>query len=138
MIEVELEHKISYAFNGEEKFASKVLLVEPKAIWAKQFAAIKKEINTAISIQMEKSKNTKQTDDSKEFPPEELGNIMLSLVSMNANPVIVYSNFEELIKLGLIKVADTNIQFTSSMFDKLSLNDFNKIIEVYVGNFMKS
>lgn len=138
MIEVELEHKISYAFNGEERFASKVLLIEPRAVWAKQFAAIKKEINTAINIQMEKSKDTKQANDENEISADELGKVMLALVSMHANPVIIYSNFEELIKQGLIKIAETNVQFTSAMFDKLSLDDFNKIIEVYIGNFMKS
>lgn len=138
MIEIELEKKVSYAFNGEEHFASKVLLVEPKAIWAKEFAAIKKEITKATEVQVNKDKNKKIEDDGKEIPADELGKIMMMLVSMNADPVIIYSKFEELIKAGLILVAETNIKFTQAMFDKLALNDFNKIIEVYIGNFMKS
>lgn len=138
MIEIELEKKVSYAFNGEERFASKVLLVEPKAIWAKEFAAIKKEITRATEVQVNKDKNKKIEDDGKEIPADELGKIMMMLVSMNADPVIIYTKFEELIKAGLILVAETNIKFTQAMFDKLSLNDFNKIIEVYIGNFMKS
>ena len=138
MIEIELEKKVSYAFNGEECFASKVLLVEPKAIWAKEFAAIKKEINTAISVQTAKEKGKKVEDDGKEIPADELGKVMMTLVSMHADPVIIYTKFEELVKAGLILVADTNIRFTQAMFDKLSLSDFNKIIEVYIGNFMKS
>lgn len=139
MMEVELNKKISYALNGEEVFASKVILAEPKAIWAKEFAAIKKEINKAIQVQTEKDKNVKQQpDDGKEIPEDELGKIMMTLVSMNADPVIIYSKFEELIKAGLITVADTGVKFTAAMFDKLALDDFNKIIEVYIGNFMKS
>lgn len=138
MIEIELEKKVSYAFNGEEHFASKVLLVEPKAVWAKEFATIKKEISKATEVQITKEKSKKVEDDGKEIPAEELGKIMMMLVSMNADPVIIYSKFEELIKAGLILVAETNIKFTQAMFDKLTLNDFNKIIEVYIGNFMKS
>lgn len=138
MIEIELEKKVSYAFNGEEHFASKVLLVEPKAIWAKEFAAIKKEITKATEVQVNKDKNKKIEDDGKEIPADELGKIMMMLVSMNADPIVIYSKFEELIKAGLILVAETNIKFTQAMFDKLTLNDFNKIIEVYIGNFMKS
>lgn len=140
MIEVELEKKVSYAYSGEEQFCSKVILQEPKAIWAKQFAEIKKEINTAIQAQAEKEKGKKSSNDSsnEELEPAELGKVIMTIVSLTANPVIIYSRFEELIKLGLIKVAETNINFTQAMFDKLSLNDFNKIIEVYIGNFMKS
>ena len=138
MIEVELEKKISYAFNGEEQFCSKVILQEPKAIWAKQFAEIKKEINTAINIQREKEKNQKVENNNEQISDNEIGKVIMTVVSLNSNPVVIYSKFEELIKAGLIKVAETNVQFTSTMFDKLSLNDFNKIIEVYIGNFMKS
>lgn len=138
MIEVELENKISYAFNGEEQFCSKVILQEPRAIWAKQFAEIKKEINTAINIQREKEKNQKVENSNEQISDEEVGKVIMTIVSLNSNPVVIYSKFEELIKAGLIKVAETNVQFTSTMFDKLSLNDFNKIIEVYIGNFMKS
>lgn len=138
MIEVELEKKISYAFNGEEQFCSKVILQEPRAIWAKQFAEIKKEINTAINAQREKEVEQKQDNNNEDISEEELGKIIMTVVSLNSNPVVIYSKFEELIKAGLIKVAETNVQFTSTMFDKLSLNDFNKIIEVYIGNFMKS
>ena len=138
MIEVELEKKIAYAFNGEEQFCSKVVLQEPRAIWAKQFAEIKKEINTAINIQQEKEKNQKVENNNEQITDEEVGKVIMTIVSLNSNPVVIYSKFEELIKAGLIKVAETNVQFTSTMFDKLSLNDFNKIIEVYIGNFMKS
>lgn len=138
MIEVELEKKISYAFNGEEQFCNKVILQEPRAIWAKQFAEIKKEINTAINIQREKEKNQKVENSNEQISNEEVGKVIMTIVSLNSNPVVIYSKFEELIKAGLIKVAETNVQFTSTMFDKLSLNDFNKIIEVYIGNFMKS
>lgn len=139
MIEVELEKKVSYAFGGEEQFCSKVILQEPRAVWAKQFAEIKKEINMAIQTQSEKEKGKKSSTDSDEvLEPAELGKIIMTIVSLSADPVIIYSRFEELIKLGLIKTADTNINFTQSMFDKLSLNDFNKIVEVYIGNFMKS
>lgn len=138
MIEVELENKISYAYQGEEQFASKVILLEPKAIWARQFAEIKKEINKAIVEQnkIESAKADKKIEEVK-MSNEELGSVMMMLVSMHADPVVVYSKFEELIKSGLIKVADTGILFTSGMFDKLSLKDFNKIVESYIGNFMK-
>lgn len=140
MIEVELEKKVSYAHMGEEHFCSKVIIQEPRAVWAKQFAEIKKEINMAIQVQADKEKGKKSVDDksNENLEPAELGKIIMTIVSLSGNPVIIYSKFEELIKLGLIKVAETNINFTQSMFDKLSLDDFSKIIEVYIGNFMKS
>ena len=137
MIEVELENKISYAYQGEEQFASKVILVEPRAVWAKQFAEIKKEINKAIVEQKKIEEPSKEKQEDLKLSNEEIGSVMMTLVSMHANPVTVYSKFEELILSGLIKVSETGILFTKGMFDKLSLKDFNKIVESYIGNFMK-
>lgn len=137
MIEVELENKISYAYQGEEQFASKVILVEPRAVWAKQFAEIKKEINKAIVEQKKVEEPSKEKQEDLKLSNEEIGSVMMTLVSMHADPVTVYSKFEELILSGLIKVSETGILFTKGMFDKLSLKDFNKIVESYIGNFMK-
>lgn len=137
MIEVELENKISYAYQGEEQFASKVILVEPRAVWAKQFAEIKKEINKAIVEQKKVEEPSKEKQEDLKLSNEEIGSVMMTLVSMHADPVTVYSKFEELILAGLIKVSETGILFTKGMFDKLSLKDFNRIVESYIGNFMK-
>lgn len=137
MIEVQLENKISYAYQGEEQFASKVILVEPRAVWAKQFAEIKKEINKAIVEQKKVEEPSKEKQEDLKLSNEEIGSVMMTLVSMHADPVTVYSKFEELILSGLIKVSETGILFTKGMFDKLSLKDFNKIVESYIGNFMK-
>ena len=133
----ELKHPFKYASKGEQVDANFITVFSPNFKQIDKVAPIKQAFT--IAIDELNSDDVKIEEDKKEGEKESDGitptMVLQLLYRANADVTKVFLHARELFKSGAALI-DGESSLTIPLMDKMSLDDFEGVLGVYIANFI--
>jgi hypothetical protein len=131
----ELKHPFKYANKGEQVDASFITVFAPTFKQIDKVAPIKQAFTVAIDEISSGQEDVKEKEGEKESEGITPSQVLQLLYRANADITKLFLHAQELFKSGAALV-DGESKLTIPLMEKMSLDDFEGLVGVYIANFI--